>query len=397
MRTERPIRPTRTATTVAMTLLLFVATCPATAQSPGSRAVGQPPTQTPAGLATVDSRRLPADIEQVIGWLPEDTESVMLIRGSLPKDAIMGTAARPPAPSRPVSTRVSSADRAAKSGQPTLVLPKSQEPEGDFWKESLKSHIEPHFQLAGEKFGECIANFQIRFIVTGGRRFGLPVIGGASTYEGCDVIVFETPVPDVDARATGRAKLSVLQSARNRIVRIDTGEKWGPQDEPLVIYYAKPKPTVLITATNAGYLATVLERMARPLASRTPLLDFPEWQYVDIGAPVWGVRHRHTTTPFYFVFKGQPGFAEALAKLDGVAFSYQPKPQPSIQLHFHCTDKPENVLPCIFGKQFDIKPVGPEVAEGRAILRSDSASSGCSPSSWALFMMNHLMGYVVCP
>jgi hypothetical protein len=397
MRTERPIRSTRTATTVAMTLLLFVATCPATAQSPGSRAVGQPLTQTPARVAAVASRRLPADIEQVIGWLPEDTESVMLVRGSLPKDAIRDTPPPPPAPSPPVPAQVSSADRATKSGQPTLELPKSQEPAGDFWKESLKSHIDPHFQWAGDKFGEHIANFQIRFIVTGGRRFGLPVVGRASTYEGCDVIVFEAPMPDVAAKATGRAKLSVLQIAGNRVVRIDTGEKWGPRDEPFVIYYAKPKPTVLIAATNVTYLATVLERMAKPPASRTPLLDLPEWQYVDAGSPVWGVRHRRTTTPFYFVFRGQPGFAEAMAKLDGLAFSYQLKPQPSIQLHLHCTDKPENVLPHIFGKQFDIKPIGPEVAEGRAILRSDSASSGCSPPSWALFMMNHLMGYVVCP
>ena len=51
----------------------------------GSRfASGQVPKLPPAAVAPAAAEhRLPADVEQVIGWLPEDTESIMLARGPL--------------------------------------------------------------------------------------------------------------------------------------------------------------------------------------------------------------------------------------------------------------------------------------------------------------------------
>ena len=51
---------------------------------------------------------------------------------------------------------------------------------------------------------------------------------------------------------------------------IETDRK-GEKEEKLTIYYAKPKPNVLIAASNESFLRTTLQLL--PLTQRTPVLD----------------------------------------------------------------------------------------------------------------------------
>ena len=76
-------------------------------------------------------------------------------------------------------------------------------------------------------------------------------------------------------------------------MRIVTNIEWGDANEKLSIWYAKPKPNVLIAATHAGFLKTVLQRVVHPPAACSPLLDFPEWKYVDTKAGVGNPASSH--------------------------------------------------------------------------------------------------------
>jgi len=235
-------------------------------------------------------------------------------------------------------------------------------------------------------------------VISAARHFGPPVIGRASTYEGCELIVFDNAVPDVAVQARGQDKLSMEQIENNRVVRMDTDVEWGERDEKLSIWYAKPKPNILIAATNAGFVKTVLQRIARPAASSSPLLDFPEWRYVDTQSPVWGIRHRRTATPFYIVAKSsKDGFP--FAELSGITFSYQPRPTTSVTLHFHFTEKARDVLPKVIGKNLDTKLIDPLVAERKVAIhkRSDAGEWKAGTPQDTSFMIHHLMGYVICP
>ena len=410
---------------VVAILLLFVGPNLALGQGPTSDATGHRAAHVTAGAAATDSPRLATDVEPAIRWLPEDTETIVVAQGPLedgilkdfrgppPDPAVSLNPAPPPSPppapangNGPFCPPASSSNPPPPAGAnglatlapPSLTIEAAQVPRRDFRQEMLGSSLHL-FGLAGEAFAQNIAKHRIRFVVAAARRFGRPVIGGASTYEGCDLIVFDNAVPDVALKAREQEKLSIEQIENNRVVRIDTDVEWGEKDEKLSIWFAKPKPNILIAATDAVVVKTILYRIARPAASPSPLLNFPEWKYVDTKAPVWGIRHRRTAAPFYYVFKGNADFASAMSKLVGVSFSYRPRPKTSVQLHFHCTDKPENVLPSIFGKSYDIKPIGPLVAEGRMVIHKQSerdAGQMDTPDGTS-FMVQHFMGYVVCP
>jgi hypothetical protein len=235
-------------------------------------------------------------------------------------------------------------------------------------------------------------------VVTGGRRFGLPVIARESTYEGCELIVFENAVPDVAVQGRGQEKLSLEQIEKNRVVRIDTDVEWGEKDEKLSIWYAKPKPNILIATTDAGFVKTMLQRIARPAMSSSTLLDFPEWKYVDTQAPVWGIRHRRTATPFYIVAKtSKDGFP--FSDLSGFTFSYQPQPATSVLLHFHFTEKARDVLPRVIQKDLGAKLISPLVAGRKVAIHEQSGAvewNSDTPQEMS-FMIHHFMGYVVCP
>lgn len=139
-------------------------------------------------------------------------------------------------------------------------------------------------------------------------------------------------------------------------------------------------------------------------ATRTPLLEFPEWKCVDTQSLVWGIRHRRTATPFNFtVFRDDGSFA---SKLVGITFSYQAKPTESVMLQFHCTDKPQNVLPKVIGEDFRTEQISPLVAEARVRINRRRATTAIEQSpqnrghysgSEMQFRIAWFMGYVVCP
>lgn len=363
--------PTRTITVIS---LLLCGSHPVLGQAPPSEAAGQRESRNSADDSATRSARVPAPVDQAIRWLPDDTETIIVSRGPLDL-ATVERILDPPEPIRPPDA-------------PPV-------PKLDFRQLSLIDSTWM-FHLAGHSFLRNLLQQRVRCVATAGREFGPPFIGGQSTFEGCQLILFENAVPDVGVRPARGETIGVEIIENNRIVRVDT--KWGGRDDPVSVYYAKPRSTVLIAATNVDFLRTMLQRMAKPTGPRSPLLDFPEWKHVDTRAPVWGIRHRRTATrPFYLLVKGNDG--PTVSQLVGMTFSYQPQPQTSLQWHFRCTHQPKNVLPRIFGEAFEASEVSPFVAQKEMVIREKAEPAGWSPDtpSGAVFTMEHFMGYLVCP
>ena len=377
MQAESTARAKGTGTILAVSLLLF-GSCPALGQAPGSNLRRLHPAPLAAGTPANPSRPLPADVEQAIGWLPDNTESIIVARGPLMESTLKDIWDR-----RPFI--------------PSGVVPP---PEPDFQQQTLAGSLSL-FKAAGNAFVQSITRQPIHFVIASARQFGPPVIGSGSTFEGCELIVFDHSVPDVAVRGAGQT-VSVEHIENNQVVRVDS--QWGGQDKKVSIYYAKPKPNTLIATNNRGSLKTILQRITRLGATRTPLLEFPEWKCVDTQSLVWGIRHRRTATPFNFtVFRDDGSFA---SKLVGITFSYQAKPTESVMLQFHCTDKPQNVLPKVIGEDFRTEQISPLVAEARVRINRRRATTAIEQSpqnrghysgSEMQFRIAWFMGYVVCP
>ena len=272
-----------------------------------------------------------------------------------------------------------------------------QQPPPDFQQKSLAASAYL-FELAGKPFIRNINAHKVSFIVAAARHFGPPVIGRASTYEGSQIIVFRDAVPDVAVQGTAQERLSLVKIDHHGVVRLDTEEKWGEKDERITVYYAKPKPSVLVAATDIGFLVTMLQRIARPLASRTQLLDFPEWKYVDVQSPVWGVRHRRTTTPIYVLARTEKS-GLPFSELSGTSFTYQPKPAKCVAYRFHFPDKShDTVRQAVIGDSA-LRLMAPSVVENKMLISPQETASelGAGTAESAAFMIQHLMGYVVCP
>jgi hypothetical protein len=357
----------------AGTLLILAVSPSALAQKRLSSKPGNTSAEPSRDVSGSDLRGLPQNVLQVIRWLPEDSESIMLARGPF-QDGTLKDFRNPQTAVPPNST---------------------QKPPPDFQQESLAATA-GLFGLTGTDFIRNIRNHEISFIVAAARRFGPPVIGGASTWQGAQIIIFRDAVPDVGIVGKAQERLSLVEMERNGVVRLDTQESWGFKGEKVSVYYAKPKPSVLIAATDADFLKTMLQRIAQPLTARTPLLNFPEWNYVDVQLPVWGVRHRRTATPIYVLAKSDKD-GLPFSELVGISFSYAPKPAARMAYQFHFTENARDQVRQAVDA--NLKLLAPTVAEQRLTIRADTVlrEPGSTTPGEATFVVQHLMGYVVCP
>ena len=140
---------------------------------------------------------------------------------------------------------------------PSVDLPQRQGPPLDFQQEALTQSTSL-FGFTGKAFTQNIAAHKIAVVVNGARQIGLPAIGRHSAYEGCQIVVFENAVPDVGIQAKRQDRLAMEVIEKNRVARIDTDFKWGEKDQTFSVWYAKPKPTILIAATDVRFLQTML-------------------------------------------------------------------------------------------------------------------------------------------
>ena len=127
--------------------------------------------------------------------------------------------------------------------------------------------------------------------VEASRRFTSPKGLGMMPFEGCQIVKFDAAARD----AVHEAVVRCIEKAPKTVQLGDTKvgvftQKW--EDDEWTVFVAEPSPGVLICATNQKFLEQMFERMGRKKhEDRAFPNSLPEWEYADLKAPMWGMRH----------------------------------------------------------------------------------------------------------
>jgi hypothetical protein len=211
-------------------------------------------------MAACTSRKI--DFEQVLNWLPADTETLLVANGPFwISNFQMGQEAY-------TNHAVTSEELEKSFEGMTLQLFNSR-----------NGLLEKH--LRGKK---------VLFALEASRHFRPPTGLGELPFEGCAVAVFKDDLDDQrDAFMKEAAQIAV------RIEDID-GQKVAVFQEPSEQdiwkgFVAFPQKGVVLAATNEQFLREMLSRMRSPEAARALPNSLPEWKYVNARAQFWGIRH----------------------------------------------------------------------------------------------------------
>jgi hypothetical protein len=252
-----------------------------------------------AGQAT-NKQRQPSSrettLEDVLSWLPSDTETVIGTNGPFPFpdfDRLEGTARQPELTPVELDLRM-------------RFLPLGL------------------FGLKNGDLQKALQGKPVTFALEGSRHFRPPAALGNMLYEGCEIVVFGS--------ATNLDREAFMKSAANSATRFEeiAGVKIGvfqehQENDVWTTFVGFPRSDIVLIATNADYLRTVLARMGGVSGPRALPDTLSEWKYVNTRSPAWGLRHYQKTeansdptSPFL----GQGPYADDLAL--GLAFSVEP-------------------------------------------------------------------------
>ena len=245
----------------------------------------------------------PVDKQELITWLPADTESVVAARGPflIPTES----------------------NEASENNDPAWFTKKTTPAEIRAAFEELPLEVFYDLDLTKPLKGATVA-----YAIQGSRHFREPENGGeVMGFEGCSILVFEhDPGPLIDAlqqsAAKGGARGETIDGIR---VLIDEEKSEGDVETRLLAF---PRPNVLLVANNRQYLEEILTRMAQRKTPRALPAQLPEWQFLDANARFWGLRHYDPaqakldpTSPL----GGDSSFTEGDPKAIGVLFELDPK------------------------------------------------------------------------
>jgi hypothetical protein len=239
---------------VSMTLLILTVNvvCQPLIRSQQRRASTEP-----VG-AVKESKSSPASVQEILWWLPEDTETISVVRG----------------PFKVVAPAEPSEDMSAT----------------DFVELAL--HQAPLGYLGIIKDGAFLKHFigrTVSLCVDGSRRFRAPTSLGGMRFEGCSIIMLEQDLPE-------RTALLNQMASRAKVFHNIEGHRIAEFEEKLEedtwrFLVAMPAPNVLLCATNQDFLAQVLNRMTHRGARRGLPETLPEWKHINTEARFWAVRH----------------------------------------------------------------------------------------------------------
>ncbi len=202
------------------------------------------------------------NLNQVLSWLPVDTETVLGANGPFGWDPEIHSNETPP------QERLTAAELEVQSRMFPLAL--------------------LNFNNGG--LGKFINGKAISLAIEGSRRFRAPRSLGMMRYEGCLMVIF-MPAVSLDGSAFLKAAASsaVRFEARNGI-RIAVFEE-KVEDDTWTTFVAFPRGNVAVVATNRDYLAVLLDRMRGAPGPRALPEALSEWKHLETNAPVWGIRH----------------------------------------------------------------------------------------------------------
>ena len=232
-------------------------------------------------------------IEQMLSWLPTDTESVT---------AAVGPMLMP---------------RMSRESDGTMTIEKSAHEVEDTFKQYSLLLLLP--------LAESIKKEPIVAAVEGSRGFRAPTGLGMMRFEGSVIAVF---AGDITNRADSFWKDSAKRILRTeQIDGCKVGVFQDKREEDLwTTYVAFPKPNIAVVATDRDYLREVLARINGKHGERALPDWLPEWKHVDTHSEFWAVRHYRNnaastdpTVPF-----GRSQGEEQDDKAIGLTFSFDP-------------------------------------------------------------------------
>lgn len=193
--------------------------------------------------------KLPDRIGEVLWWLPDDTETIIVAQSPL----------------------------------------KGEIPDDPNVKDVDQDEFLHPFPLTGllevPKIKEVIQGRKILLSVEGSRRFRAPEVLGLMPFEGAQIIVFKDDIGPVLKPLKDATRTEEIAGHRALLFEEQLeADLWTS-------YVTQPKPNVLVCATDRGYLQEVLARMAKKATTRALPEDLPEWKHLDATTPLWGIRH----------------------------------------------------------------------------------------------------------
>ena len=202
---------------------------------------------------------LPADVERLVKWLPEDTETLVVAR--------------------------------------TAVLTRPDPMWLKRWSDVGMISVTESLSVAEGGPLESILGRRVELAVRGARNFdGVTSFGGLRS-EGCAIFTLATNL-DAGGRALARSlrkHAASIRSVAGRDVYVFPSavlkEPWTKPAPWEGAFFVVLDPRTLLYATSDRYLAEVLGHIDHPGNHRALPDSLPEWKHVNFAAPSWIVRH----------------------------------------------------------------------------------------------------------
>lgn len=194
-----------------------------------------------------------AAVEELLWWLPSDTETVMVTQ----------------VPAR-------------RTAGPLFEEIATLSARIDFGDTKYAKTITRHLRSA-----------RLKTTIEGSRHFTAPSGLGEMPYEGTTIYLFAKSMD-----ADGNPLMTDLEQTALSVERIEGFKVLGfrdkVEDDIWSSYITIPRPDVLLHATNREYLKELLGRTATHKGQPAFPEEFPEWRWVDARSPFWAIRHyRH--------------------------------------------------------------------------------------------------------
>ena len=219
----------------------------------------------------------PNTIDEVLSWLPADTETVTVANGPfwMSDFGFSETEQKDP---------LNSAQILEKAFQSlTLGL-------FGFKKSNLAQNLERQ---------------KVVLAIEGSRHFRSAQGLGELPYEGCAIAVF---ADDLGVRSASFIRDTVKVASRSEQIEGQNVVVFQDklEEDLWTVFVAFPKKNVVIVAADEGFLREVLKRIQGHAGARALPDTLPEWKYVNKKSQFWGLRHfdnsqfakRDPTSPF---------------------------------------------------------------------------------------------------
>ena len=256
--------------------------------------------------STVGQTKLPKAVNDVLWWLPEDTQTVIVAQGPFKANAF---------------------DPEKKIDPPKLGY-------GSLLMATPGVELDPAIL-------ERLGNRTITVALEGSRRFRVPTHLGLMPFEGALILVYQD-----DLGADGKSLMDAVSKGATKTETISgipvvmREEKY--EEDLWSLYYALLKPNILIVATNRDYLKTVLNRIKQRAAKRALPANLPEWKHLDATAKTWAIRHYDHQAPDLCPFWSLIGGNELNRPDDktvGFVFWIDPRDGGSVEICYFSNDQ----------------------------------------------------------